>query len=94
MARSLVEESEKLPPNANLITYNVTNLTVCLYYSLEGNGKNTTKSGPNVTSTLASPGDNFAVATVSLTSGDVSVRVAHFKELPEWVQNVVRELRG
>jgi len=93
MARSLVEESEKLPPNANLITYNVANLTVWLYYSLGGYGESTTE-GSNVTSTLPSPGKEFAVATVNLTSGNVSVKVVSFGELPRWVQNVVKELSG
>ncbi len=94
MARSLVEESEKLPPNANLITYNVTNLTLWLYYSIGGNGKSTRENGSNVTSTLPSPGKEFAVARVNLTSENVSVKIVPFEELPRWVQNVVSELRG
>jgi len=103
IAKSLVEESGKLPPNASLITYNVTNLTVRLYYALGGrdrgeentivkNSSSTIVS--NITSTLAFPGDEFAVATVNLTSGSVSVKVVSFEGLPKWVQNVVKELIG
>ena len=94
MARSLVEEKASLPVGATLITYNVTNLTVWLYYSIGGNGTGTGGSESNVTSTLPSPGKEFAVARVNLTSGNVSVEFVNFEELPRWVQNVVKELRG
>ncbi|WP_297068577.1 hypothetical protein [Thermococcus sp.] len=94
MARSLVEEKASLPVGATLITYNVTNLTVRLYYSIGGNGTGTGGSESNVTSTLPSPGKEFAVARVNLTSGNVSVEFVNFEELPRWVQNVVKELRG
>ena len=94
MARSLVEEKASLPAGATLITYNVTNLIVWLYYSIGGNETDTGGSKSNVTSTLPSPGKEFAVARVNLTSGNVSVKVVSFGELPRWVQNVVKELRG
>ncbi len=94
MARSLVEESGKLPSDANLITYNVSNLTVRLYYSIGGNGKSTGANSSNITSTLPFPGEEFAVARVSLTSENVSVDIVPFEELPGWVRNVVTELRG
>ncbi|WP_297475116.1 hypothetical protein [Thermococcus sp.] len=94
MARSLVEESGKLPSDANLMTYNVTNLTVRLYYSIGGNEKSTEGNNSNVTSKLSFPGEKFAIARVNLTSENISVRIVPFEELPEWVQNVVTELRG
>jgi len=93
MARSLVEEKASLPVGATLITYNVTNLTVRLYYSIGGNETDNGGSESNVTSTLPFPGEEFAVARVNLTSGNVSVRIVPFEELPEWVRNVVTELR-
>ncbi len=93
MARSLVEEKASLPAGATLITYNVTNLTVWLYYSVGGDERNTAEDS-NVTSTLPTPEREFAVVMVNLKSGNVSVRIVPFEELPEWVQNVVTELRG
>ncbi|WP_456443410.1 hypothetical protein [Thermococcus sp.] len=93
MARSLVEEKASLPVGATLITYNVTNLTVWLYYSIGGNETDNGRSESNVTSTLPSPGKEFTVARVNLTSENVSVRIVPFEELPRWVQNVVKELR-
>ncbi len=92
MARSLVEEKASLPDGAALITYNVTNLTVWLYYSVGGDERNTAEDS-SVTSTLPTPEREFAVARVNLTSGNVSVEIVPFEELPKWVQNVVRELR-
>ena len=94
IARSLVEEKTTLPAGATLITYNVTNLTVRLYYSIGGNETDNGRSESNVTSTLPSPGKEFTVARVNLTSENVSVRIVPFEELPEWVRNVVTELRG
>ncbi len=94
MAQSLVEEKTTLPPGAMLITYNVTNLTVRLYYSIGGNEKSTEGNSSNVTSKLPRPGKEFAVATVNLASKNVSVELVSFEELPGWVQNVVTELRG
>ena len=91
IARLLVEEKTILPAGATLITYNMTNLTVWLYYSFGDCGKSS--EGSNVTSTLSYPGKEFAVATVNLASGDVSIKMVSFEELPRWVQNVVTELR-
>ena len=91
MARSLVEEKTILPAGATLITYNVTNLTVRLYYSLGDYGKSS--EGSNVTSTLPYPEKEFVVATVNLASGNVSIKMVSFEELPKWVQNVVNELK-
>ena len=93
MARSLVEEKATLPAGATLITYNVSNLTVWLYYSIGGHGKSTGANSSNVTSTLPSPEREFAVVMVNLTSENVSVEVVPFEELPEWVQSIVTELR-
>ena len=94
IARSLVEEKTTLPAGATLMTYNVTNLTVWLYYSIGGNETGSGGSESNVTSTLPSPGEEFAVVRVNLTSENVNVRIVPFEELPKWVQNVVTELRG
>ena len=88
MARSYV--AGKLPQNAVLITYNVTNLTVRLYYSI-GSGEKTSNS-PTLTSTLPSPRWEFIIATVDLSSGNVTLEEVSFDKLPSWVQGVVKAL--
>lgn len=90
MARSYVERTGKLPQDAALITYNTTNLTVRLYYSI-GSGERASNSS-TLTSTLASPGREFIVATVDLVSGNVTLKKVSFDELPKWVQEVVKVL--
>ncbi|WP_099209241.1 hypothetical protein [Thermococcus henrietii] len=90
MARSYVEGTGKLPQDAALITYNVTNLTVRLYYSI-GSGERASNSS-TLTSTLASPGREFIIATVNLASGNVTLRGVSFDELPKWVREVVKVL--
>ncbi|WP_456423134.1 hypothetical protein [Thermococcus sp.] len=95
LARSYV--AGKLPQDAVLITYNVTNLTVRLYYSI-GNGEQTlgngerTQNSSTITSTLPSTGREFIIATVDLSSGNVTLKEVSFDELPGWVQAVVRVL--
>ena len=90
MARSYAERTGKLPQDAVLVTYNVTNLTVRLYYSVESGGMAPNSS--TLTSTLASRGRAFIIATVNLASKNVTLNRVSFNELPEWVQEVVRVL--
>jgi membrane-bound acyltransferase YfiQ involved in biofilm formation len=96
MAQSLVEKSGKLPPNSRLVTYTVGNLTVWLYYSLDGERAvaNIENISNTITQSLASPGREFIIATVNLTRRNASFKRASFDELPKWVQNVVKELRN